>query len=187
LIDRPDDLVVDHISPRNTSDLAWQRDYFDPPDALVVPFFDATNGYTPSERVVPWIGKTEAEVSLTEELQLPGKTDPDEIWIEAPRRMYARHDLSRVAELVMGVLSNSRDGEVVRFAETLAVFDALPAPVRRALNEADWKWSPGQFVEFLDLGHAPEVVAEAITRLDRRRTLRARSAMLCGQSNEGSN
>jgi hypothetical protein len=88
VIDRPDDLVVDHISPRNTSDLAWQRDYFDPPDALGVPFFDATNGYTPSERGVPWIGKTEAEVDLTEELQLPGKTDPDEIWIEARRRMY---------------------------------------------------------------------------------------------------
>ncbi|MCT4554621.1 MAG: DUF6525 family protein [Pelagimonas sp.] len=79
------------------------------------------------------------------------------------------------------MLSNSRDGELEPLVQTMAKFDALPAPIRRALNEADWKWNPGQFVEFLDLGHAPEVVAEAITRLDRRRSLRERSKLLCPQ------
>ncbi|WP_457650929.1 host specificity protein J [Profundibacter sp.] len=87
VVDRPADLIVDHISPRNSTDFTWSRQYFDPPHAFRVKFFDETNGYQEAERIVPWPGHT-GDITLTEGLNLPGKTDPNEIWIEARRRMY---------------------------------------------------------------------------------------------------
>lgn len=87
VIDRPSELVVDHISPRNSDGFSWSRSYFEPPHAFRVTFFDETNNYEPAERIIPWPGH-EGDITLTEQIQLPGKTDPEEIWIEARRRMY---------------------------------------------------------------------------------------------------
>ncbi|RWO97224.1 MAG: phage tail protein [Mesorhizobium sp.] len=87
VIDRPRDLVVDHINPRNSSDFRWSPSYFEPPHALRVPFIDETNDYQQAERLVPWPGHI-GPIDITEELKLPGKTNPDEIWREARRRQY---------------------------------------------------------------------------------------------------
>lgn len=85
--DRAQDLVVDHISPRNSWDFRCTRTYFTPPHAFKVKFQDATNDFKSAERIIRWPGY-EGEILTTEGLELPGKTDPDEIWIEARRRMY---------------------------------------------------------------------------------------------------
>lgn len=87
VIDRPQELVVDHLDPRNSYDFRWSRQYIDPPHALRVTFNDEANSYERGERLVPWPGHS-GDITLTEELALPGKTDPDEVWIEARRRMY---------------------------------------------------------------------------------------------------
>lgn len=87
VIDRPQELVVDHLNPRNSYDFRWSRQYFDPPHAIRVTFNDETNDYEPAERLIRWPGY-EGPILITEELALPGKTDPDEIWIEVRRRMY---------------------------------------------------------------------------------------------------
>lgn len=87
VIDRPRDLVVDHINPRNASNIRASASYFEPPHALRVPFLDETNDYQEAERIVPWPGHT-GDITITEELRLLGKTDPDEVWVEARRRMY---------------------------------------------------------------------------------------------------
>jgi len=87
VVDKPQELVIDHISPRNSDNFNWQRTYFDPPDAFRIPFFDETNDYEPAERIVPWPGFA-GEIEVTEEIELPGKTNPDEIWIEGRRRQY---------------------------------------------------------------------------------------------------
>ncbi|WP_172298369.1 phage tail protein [Pseudoruegeria sp. HB172150] len=85
IIDRPQSLVVDHISPRNSSGVTWRRPYFDPPHAFRVAFADETNDYEPAERLVRWPGY-DGDITVTEALDLPGKTDPDEVWTEARRR-----------------------------------------------------------------------------------------------------
>ncbi|MEO0861536.1 MAG: phage tail protein [Pseudomonadota bacterium] len=87
VIDRPTDLVVDHINPRNSSDFSWSKVFFDPPDAFRVPFLDQTRDYQPAERIVPWPG-FEGVPDLTETVDLPGKTDPAEVWVEARRKQY---------------------------------------------------------------------------------------------------
>jgi hypothetical protein len=87
VIDRPETLVVDHINSRNSSDFQWSRNYFRPPDAFRVTFLDETNDYNQAERIVPWPGHT-GDIVLTESLPLLGKTDPNEVWIEARRRMF---------------------------------------------------------------------------------------------------
>ena len=86
-IDRPGAPVIDHISPRNSAQFSWQRTYFEPPHGFRVTFFDETNDFKQAERIVPWPGH-DGPITLTEEIRLPGKTSPREIWIEARRRMY---------------------------------------------------------------------------------------------------
>lgn len=87
VIDRPDGLVVDHISPRNSWDFSLRRTYVEPPHGFRVAFLDETNDYKPAERIVRWPGYT-GEITITEALDLPGKTNPAEVWREARRRMY---------------------------------------------------------------------------------------------------
>lgn len=87
VIDRPQTLVVDHINPRNAYNMRVTRTYIRPPHGFRVKFLDATNDYKPAERLVPWPGHS-GPITLTEALDLPGKTDPAEIWREARRRMY---------------------------------------------------------------------------------------------------
>lgn len=88
VVDRPKDLaVVDHVNPRNSYQFSSSRSYIDPPHGFRVPFLDASNDYLPAERLVPWPGHA-GPITLTEQLDLPGKTEPNEIWIETRRRMY---------------------------------------------------------------------------------------------------
>lgn len=85
-IDRPQDLVVDHISPRNSWDFRATRSYTRRPDGLRVRFNDADADYAAAERLVRRPGHT-GDIVLTEVLDLPGKTRADEVWREATRRM----------------------------------------------------------------------------------------------------
>ena len=87
VVDRPSDLIVDHINPRNARDFRVVRTYPERPHAFRVPFADASNDYKKSERLVPWPGHT-GPIEVTEQLELPGITDPAAIWIEARRRQY---------------------------------------------------------------------------------------------------
>ncbi|SCB18566.1 TipJ family phage tail tip protein [Rhizobium lusitanum] len=87
VIDRPQDLVVDHINPRVSWNFQSTRTYFEAPHGFRVQFLDATNDYKQAERLVPWPGYS-GDILLTEQLELPGKTDPAEIWREARRKMY---------------------------------------------------------------------------------------------------
>lgn len=113
IVDRPQDLVVDHINPRNSSNFKATRTYFNPPHGFRVKFFDQTYDYKQNERLVPWPGHSGA-ITLTEELELPGKTNPDEIWIEARRRMYEALYRPDVYECVQdGPISVATRGDLV--------------------------------------------------------------------------
>lgn len=87
VIDRPlvTTLIVDHINPRNSWGFKWSRAYRNPPHAFTVKFRDAGNDYKETERIVRWPGY-EGEITLTEQLSLPGKVHAAEVWREARRR-----------------------------------------------------------------------------------------------------
>lgn len=87
VIDRPQTVVVDHLNPRNSVQFRWSRAYLKNPDAFRVSFRDETNDYKPTERVVPWPGHV-GNIKVTEEIEMPGKTNPDEVWRETRRRMH---------------------------------------------------------------------------------------------------
>lgn len=87
VIDRPKELVVDHVNPRNSHSFAASRIYLRHPHAFRIKFQDASNDHQPGERIIPWPGHV-GPITEVEELELPGKTDPHEIWVEARRRMY---------------------------------------------------------------------------------------------------
>lgn len=190
VIDRPRDLVVDHINPRNSSGLRWQSTYFEPPHALRVPFLDETNDYQQAERLVPWppdfrittkalldadldhAAGTRAEVTddgtaanntiyeksgaqgggswavasmdVTEEFQLPGKTNPDEIWIETRRRQYEL--LNRAVSYQatqLGTARTATSGDLVMLSQDVlrrVVAAARVVAVRGDQVEIDEKW-----------------------------------------------
>ncbi|MBN7785129.1 hypothetical protein JYP51_09375 [Ponticoccus gilvus] len=87
VIDEPRELVAGHINLRNARELTTTRSYLKLPHAFRVPFLDATNDYRPDERLVRRPGY-EGPITLTELLEMPGKTDPAEVAREATRRFY---------------------------------------------------------------------------------------------------
>ncbi|BCH63204.1 hypothetical protein RvVAT039_04200 [Agrobacterium vitis] len=120
IVDRPQDLVIDHINPRNSSNFKASRTYFDPPHGFRVKFFDQTYDYKQNERLVPWPGHS-GPITLTEALELPGKTNPDEIWVEARRRMYEALYRIDIYEAVQdGPISVATRGDLV-----MASYDVL--------------------------------------------------------------
>lgn len=84
VIDRPQEISVDHLSPRNSAELSARGGYVDPPHAFRARFRDATNDYEWAERECIWPGY-EGDVTLTEMIEVPGKTDPAEVWRELRR------------------------------------------------------------------------------------------------------
>lgn len=86
-IDRPGDLIMDHIGPRNSWGFKSTRTYIDPPHAFRIKFRDADNDYAEAERLVRW-PEFEGDIELTEVLEMPGMTDAAEVWRAGRRRQY---------------------------------------------------------------------------------------------------
>lgn len=87
VIDRPQTMVIDHFSPRNSYGFKTFRRYMRPPHGVIVSFLDETNDNKPSQRIIPWPGH-DGEMTELERLEMPGKTDPVEVFREARRRQY---------------------------------------------------------------------------------------------------
>lgn len=85
VIDRPAELVVDHVSPRNSWAFSMRRAYAERPHAWIARFQDEGNDYKPAERVIRRPGYT-GDITLTEPLEMPGLTDPAIVWREGYRR-----------------------------------------------------------------------------------------------------
>ncbi|MBN9243373.1 MAG: C40 family peptidase [Mesorhizobium sp.] len=87
IIDKPRETPIDVITPRNASNVTFEVAYAELPDALRIKFQDAQNDYQPAERIVRRPGLV-GPVMTTEAMEMPGKTDPAEIYREAIRRFY---------------------------------------------------------------------------------------------------
>lgn len=138
VIDRPEALVIDHINPRNSAGFSWSRTYFEPPHAFRVRFLDETNDFQEAERIIRWPGYA-GPITLTEGLELPGKTSPDEVWIEARRRMYELiHRPDQFSAMQDGVARVVTRGDLV-----MGSFDVLD----RAQYAARVKWVSETLIE----------------------------------------
>jgi hypothetical protein len=88
VIDRPQSTYVSAITPRNSWDFQGTTPQVLFPDGHRVQFIDATNDWQEMERIVPFPGVDPNNVQVTEDLPLPGVTDPDQIWRATRRRQY---------------------------------------------------------------------------------------------------
>ncbi|MBB96919.1 MAG: phage tail protein [Rhodobacteraceae bacterium] len=123
VIDRPSDLIVDHIHPRNSWNFSMTRTYVDPPDGFVVKFKDASNDFKDTQRIVPWPGFT-GDPELLETLEQPGNTDPDSIYREGYRRALEVTHRPDVYEVTQdGAVRVATRGDTVRV--TYDVLDAV--------------------------------------------------------------
>lgn len=87
VVDRIQTIVRGHISPRNSWGFSGSIPFTKFPDAWRIKFKDESYDYQDSERIVPRPGFV-GDPQVTEELALPGITDPDLIWKEGRRRWY---------------------------------------------------------------------------------------------------
>lgn len=86
VIDRPRLVVSGHVTPRNGWEVAVSRQRAELDDGFAVSFRDETSNWEVKQRRVPFPGVVSPSVFRT--LDLPGKTDPDEIYREAMRRHF---------------------------------------------------------------------------------------------------
>jgi hypothetical protein len=87
IVDRPRTTFNAFITPANSRDFRISNPKNTMPHGFEIKFLDATNKFQPASRIVPWPDHTGAITKL-QQIELPGKTDPDEIWIEARRKMH---------------------------------------------------------------------------------------------------
>ena len=87
VVDRALDTITAHITPRNSWGFQGETAYSKFPDAFRVSFSDETNNYARVERIVPWPGFS-GDPKVFEKLDLPGITNPDQIWKETRKRQY---------------------------------------------------------------------------------------------------
>jgi len=87
VIDRPAELIVDHISPRNSWNFSCRRTYAEKPHAFVVKFADESNDFKEAQRIIrrPGYG---GDITLLETLDLPGLTNAEIVYREALRRFF---------------------------------------------------------------------------------------------------
>ncbi|MEN2979994.1 hypothetical protein P7L78_09240 [Tistrella bauzanensis] len=139
-IDEPQELIVDHLTPRSCWDVRVTRTYVEPPHAFRVRFRDASADYQWAERIVRWPGY-DGPIELTEALSLPGLTDPAIVWREARRRQYEvihRPDIYTATQ--QGALRVATRGDKVLLAHHLfgaAQRDARVKSVVGSLIELD--------------------------------------------------
>lgn len=136
VIDRPQELVVAHVNQRNSRDFRWRRSYVEPPHAFRVSFLDATSDYQQRERVVRWPGYS-GPITVTEQLPMPGKTDPAEIWREARRRQYEIiHRPDQFSAIQDGAVRTATRGDLVKGSYDVLTKTMLAARVTAVRGNA---------------------------------------------------
>lgn len=80
VIDKPQDVVVQHFSPRNAWGFKTIKTFAEPLHGWRVVFNNENEDYETDERLVLDDGYTESTATNIEQLSLPGVTDPDQIY-----------------------------------------------------------------------------------------------------------
>jgi sulfur carrier protein ThiS len=80
VIDRTQANPVSFITPRNSSEFKAEKFFLNPPDGWRIRFPNEQQGYTFDERRVYRNGFTDENATKFESLELPGVTDPDQIY-----------------------------------------------------------------------------------------------------------
>lgn len=142
-IDRPQSTYVSAITPRNSWDFQGTTPQAVFPDGFRVQFIDATNGYQQAERIVPFPGVDPNTVEITEDLALPGITDPALIWKEARRRQYELihrpHTYTVSQDIESLVLAR---GDLVPLNHDVLDRDHVAARVRSVSGQVVWIDTP---------------------------------------------
>jgi hypothetical protein len=131
IIDRKQTVTIAHMTPRNAWNFSGERPYVIFPEAFRVKFKDETNSHKDAERVIPWPG-FEGTPEITESIDFPGVTNPDQIWLEARKRQYElihRRDTFQIMQDFEGAIA--RRGDLVRLS-----YDVLNSTQRAARVKA---------------------------------------------------
>lgn len=80
IIDEPQSVPVDHITPRNSKNFQATKNYVEEYHAIRIKFADETLDYRQNERIVYCDGYSEATATKFQEIEAPGVTNPYQIW-----------------------------------------------------------------------------------------------------------
>lgn len=80
IIEQPRSTIVQHFTPRNTRNFGGRILYNELPEALRIRFFNKNADYREDERIVFDDGFNEANATTYQVIDLPGQTDPDNVY-----------------------------------------------------------------------------------------------------------
>lgn len=89
IIEKTRSTLVQHFTPRNTRNFTGHVLYNELPDAIRVRFFNADKDYIEDERIVYDDGYDESNATTYHVIDLPGQTDPDNVYKLARHYMAA--------------------------------------------------------------------------------------------------
>ncbi|MBN8294742.1 phage tail protein [Rhodobacter sp. NTK016B] len=113
VIDRPSELIVDHLTPRNSWGFSLRRSYAEKPHAWLASFRDEDNDYKPATRTIRRPGY-EGDITLTEPLSLPGLTNAAIVYREGLRRFFeAEHRPDTFEATQDGALRAATRGDTI--------------------------------------------------------------------------
>ena len=87
VIDEDKVVPVQHFTPRNSWGFSFERSYPEQPHGWRIRFVNEDNGFKQDERIVYADGYDASNATKFESLELPGITDPDQIWIVGRQRI----------------------------------------------------------------------------------------------------
>ena len=150
-IDRPREIPADHITPRNSSGISVSASYFETPHAYRVQFVDETNEFQPATREIPFPDHV-GEISIVEDVEAPGITNPDQLWINIRRRQYELlHRSSVYSAAQQGLARTSTSGDLVLGSRDIVrrvMASARVKAVRDNLVEIDEVWTMEEGVDY---------------------------------------
>ena len=136
--DLPQDVPVQHFTPRNTFSFEGQKAFDDLPEALRIRFVNREKGWTQDERLVFADGVSEQTAQRYETLQLPGVTSPDQAWRDGRYHLATARLRPETYQFSVDIehLVCTR-GDLVRLTHDVPMFGLASARVKALLPGED--------------------------------------------------
>ena len=136
VIDREQSTIVQHFSPRNSFGYRGEKVFEAFPHAWRIRFVNELNDYRQDERIVYDDGFSEANATQFEGLELPGVTDPDQVWklgryhIATGRLRPERHVFHADLEHLVATR-----GDLIRLSHDVPAFGLAQGRVKSVIDD----------------------------------------------------
>ncbi|MCE9664532.1 hypothetical protein LY622_13920 [Halomonas sp. M5N1S17] len=138
VVDRPQALPVQHLTPRNSWGFEGEKAFPDPPHAWRVRFSSRAAGYRQDERIVYADGYHAGNAEIYESLDMPGVVNAGHIWKDA--RFHQAQITNRPERWTLNLDFEhlvARRGSLVRITHDVLLAGLAAGRIKQLLTEVD--------------------------------------------------